>query len=111
MSSTGEGGPAFPVLSQRGHTHEGMSLRDYFAAKAMEVLVASGPELAPDATASSVFEGVAIDAYAYADAMLHARIKEPVEICGNCDTELPGGCGGLFRDEPSCRFASAEVKP
>ena len=26
------------------------------------------------------------------------------EICGNCDTALPGGCGGLFADEAQCRW-------
>jgi hypothetical protein len=23
----------------------------------------------------------------------------PGEVCGNCDTALPAGCGGLFRDD------------
>lgn len=27
------------------------------------------------------------------------------EICGNCDTPLPGGCGGLFADDGAlCRW-------
>jgi hypothetical protein len=29
------------------------------------------------------------------------------EVCPNCDSEMPGGCGGLFNDEPSCRLHKA----
>jgi hypothetical protein len=55
------GGPAFPVGNVNG-----MSLRDYFAAKAMLGLV-SDPDLVIDSTQ------VAQLAYVYADAMLEAR--------------------------------------
>jgi hypothetical protein len=60
MSNTNTGGTAFPC-----HTiamHEGMTLRDYFAAKAMEALVHNRPP-----------QAAAIEAYRYADAMLKAR--------------------------------------
>lgn len=46
QNTTNDGGPAFPVpnyVNASGETHEskpnGMSLRDYFAAKAMQALV------------------------------------------------------------------------
>jgi hypothetical protein len=58
------GGPAFP--SQREHTtKEGMTLRDYLAAKAMQALISADP--------MRIYEYVATDAYGYADAMLKAR--------------------------------------
>ena len=68
--------PAFPI---RGGLHEhqfvGASLRDYFAAKAMQGFVSSYQE--GDVTSS--FEDVAGDAYDMADAMLKARAKGGVE--------------------------------
>lgn len=60
------GGPAFPfpVLHGRG-APEGMALRDYFAAKAMQALIEKYEcELAIE---------IAQEAYDYADAMLEAR--------------------------------------
>jgi hypothetical protein len=65
------GGPAFPtevVNTNDGYIHQGMSLRDYFAAKAMQGLLASGIECGPDDVAS-----VVASAYILADAMLKAR--------------------------------------
>lgn len=62
MSAQDTGGPAFPP-SNPGYAH-GMTLRDYFAAKAMEGKLASG---------STGYEEVAANAYRYADAMLEAR--------------------------------------
>lgn len=68
MSEINTGGPAFPA-----HTismYEGMTLRDYFAAKAMQTIVGSK-------TAVSLLDGgymaTAISSYAMADAMLKAR--------------------------------------
>jgi len=29
------------------------------------------------------------------------------EVCPNCDTALPEGCGGMFADQPECRRAAA----
>ena len=58
------GGPAFPT----GTAFQGMTLRDYFAAKAMLGLMAS-PHM-PDAFN---VQPVADKAYMIADAMLEAR--------------------------------------
>ena len=74
------GGPAFPApdlgehdFGQRG-AYWGMTLRDYFAAKAMPACYA---EYCAYANARGYDEdwkmGVALDAYAMADAMLKAR--------------------------------------
>jgi len=57
------GGPAFPA----GTAFQGMTLRDYFAAKAMQGLIAGWPVGLPPA------DNVAPAAYQYADAMLKAR--------------------------------------
>lgn len=76
------GGPAFPVL----HTidgnwvktplpeYAGMTLRDYFAAKAMQALIAKGMEDPRHRNAAGV-PVIAGFAYEYADAMLEARGK------------------------------------
>jgi hypothetical protein len=68
MSNTG--GPAFPqfVISNFGaHVEGGMTLRDYFAAKAMQGICASGP------THEWTNSRLAAEAYDLADAMLKAR--------------------------------------
>lgn len=68
--------PAFPI---RGGLHEhqfvGASLRDYFAAKAMQGFVSSYP----NGDVNCDFEYLADDAYDMADAMLKARAKGGVE--------------------------------
>ena len=61
MSEDKTGGPAFPA-----HTiamHEGMTLRDYFAAKAIASFIFAGSD----------YERAAFEAYKQADAMLEAR--------------------------------------
>lgn len=70
MSNTiNNGGPAFPIPLHPGQTYtahslcDGMTLRDYFAAKAMQSLVS-------DKLLSDV---VAKWSYEMADAMLRAR--------------------------------------
>ncbi|WP_369606241.1 hypothetical protein [Serratia marcescens] len=68
------GGQAFPMLGNVGYNsewqlEEGMTLRDYFAAKAMSSLVISG--LNTDAW--SDYDDMAGSAYSIADAMLKAR--------------------------------------
>ena len=73
MSEINTGGPAFPteVWDSEGvpqHT-EGMTLRDYFAAKAMQAMVAS-PSYYIDGWAQS---NIAIQSYEMSDAMLKAR--------------------------------------
>lgn len=71
--SKNTGGPAFPVQSiyiedQETNSH-GMTLRDYFAAKAMQGIIASTPDRMP----CPPDEATATRAYRYADAMLKAR--------------------------------------
>lgn len=75
------GGPAFPVTLPSGESyqehlpHDGMTLRDYFAAKALQGMLpypgnemwGSFAEMTPKQAAES--------AYGYADAMLAARVK------------------------------------
>lgn len=69
------GGPAFPVAgSEHNYPIEGMTLRDFFAAKAMASIVrrwdghsfGGGPK-------SPQYKELAEDAYCIADAMLRAR--------------------------------------
>ena len=79
MSNTNTGGPAFPLPP---HTKrwddvekcyvqdEGMTLRDYFAAKCMQGLSALPADFDSD---NDSFEMVAKISYAQADAMLKAR--------------------------------------
>ena len=61
---------AFPVL-ERGYS--GLELRDYFAAQAIGPLLQQ-IETYPD---ENWRMGIAIDAYAMADAMLAARERKP----------------------------------
>lgn len=86
MSDKDTGGPAFPGLhpSKECHYQEtGMTLRDYFAAKAMQALVTKcgameddmcDPQAMPmaDEDAPNV-DQIAVYSYAQADAMLEAR--------------------------------------
>ena len=87
MSNINNGGPAFPAGSVRksrpAHDaggdwvetdrvqplHKGLTIRDYFAAKAMQGMAASA-EHCSDGWAHS---DIAIQAYNLADAMLRAR--------------------------------------
>lgn len=61
--------PAFPLTSAADHQYCGMSLRDYFAAKAMQ-----GWSANPIPEDSSI-QDVAAWAYRQADAMLAERAK------------------------------------
>ena len=67
------GGPAFPVFPESAVGHaaafKGMTLRDYFAAKAMEGLLAQSMGTALGSHPRHAAEY----AYAMADAMLEAR--------------------------------------
>ena len=69
MSNTNTGGPAYPapVTKPLENYYPGISIRDYFAAKAMQSM--NGRRDYLDAPASAI----ALDAYALADAMLKAR--------------------------------------
>lgn len=60
--------PAFPYFGHTGWSQSaGMTLRDYFAAKAMQGICASGPAL------EWSNDRLAAEAYAMADKMLAAR--------------------------------------
>jgi hypothetical protein len=68
-SILGDGDPAFPQKEPLTSDCHGMSLRDYFAAKAMQGLLAQSMGTA----LGSPVEEAAAYAYAMADAMLKAR--------------------------------------
>ncbi|MGE2011255.1 hypothetical protein GP938_23285 [Escherichia coli] len=61
MSRENNGGPAFP-----NQGYEGLTIRDYFAAKAMQGIISSECNY-------GAFSDLASDAYSIADAMLRAR--------------------------------------
>ena len=61
--------PAFPCHPHEPLSYDGMTLRDYFAAKAMQSILV-GIECAPDDV-----KNVVESAYVLADAMLVAREK------------------------------------
>ena len=61
------GGPAFPTATLAQKTEGGMTLRDYFAAKAMQSMNSR------EDYAYTPADAIALDAYALADAMLKAR--------------------------------------
>jgi hypothetical protein len=70
MNDTNTGGPAFPFeyfdeQLQRARVMHGMTLRDYFAAKAMQGMLACPGSIRVDDDAAL--------AYKMADAMLKAR--------------------------------------
>ena len=69
MSTINDGGPAFPVPADAFNDMEGMTLRDYFAAKAMESF------LTHEHGADAPCDIVAVWAYDQADAMLKARTE------------------------------------
>lgn len=68
--SKNDGGPAFPVQDAASWQAHGMTLRDYFAAKAMLGLMHW------DALPAGDFPHAAAEAYELADAMLAQRDKE-----------------------------------
>ena len=68
MSANNNGGPAFPIPGLHNDADfNGMTLRDYFAAKAMQGLIVD-----PDRADQSREECARLS-YAMADAMLKAR--------------------------------------
>ena len=64
------GGPAFPTLADNGHAmnQDGMTLRDWFAGKAMQSLILA-------AKTSQDVDLLSKGAYQMADAMLEERSK------------------------------------
>ena len=86
LNSKDTSGPAFPVKgfqtrAGQGFVNieaQGMTLRDYFAAKAMHGILETAVEWLPtgkepDLTSLEIFKDLANDAYTIADAMLKAR--------------------------------------
>jgi len=84
---TNDGGPAFPTekmengdymlpIAQGGATViklQGMTLRDYFAAKAMSGHFSSSNAYSPSDLSDSYLQEIASSAYRVADAMLKIR--------------------------------------
>lgn len=70
-----DGGAAFPRTRVGATAEPGMSLRDYFAAKAMAVLLAAG--LTQEQDAAELLADTSVAAYKIADCMLmvKARVK------------------------------------
>lgn len=66
MSNTNTGGPAFPSPTDGMLDNEGMTLRDYFAAKVLQAEMMNGVH-------ESDFPEYAERAYKMADTMLKAR--------------------------------------
>ena len=66
------GGPAFPCHPGiENPLYDGMTLRDYFAAKAMQGILASNTE--HEHEDAHIFDAIAEASYKQADAMLKAR--------------------------------------
>jgi hypothetical protein len=76
MSKVNDGGTAFPA-TERNIMHEmpGMTLRDYFAAKALQGMLQNGNhiKIATEYEVDRVFSNIPFTAYSLADAMLKAR--------------------------------------
>jgi hypothetical protein len=69
MNTKDDGGPAFPAMHYDLSPHEhGLSVRDYFAAKAMAALIVAH-------AAEGDSKGFARYAYGMADAMIKERAK------------------------------------
>ena len=75
-----DGVHAFPTLfiePEYGSGYRGMTLRDYFAAKAMQAIISSalteGTKTQYTISKPDFLECLSLDAYAHADAMLKAR--------------------------------------
>lgn len=86
MSKINNGGTAFPAVkivagdnynSPKQYHMPGMSLRDYFAAKALPAVYATAMEEAKEGSGLFQYDdwrvGLALHAYMMADAMLKAR--------------------------------------
>lgn len=95
MSAINNGGPAFPIVGTHEQVLEiGVTIRDYFAAKAMAVLCADYCASARTIGFDEDWKmGVALDAYAMADAMLAAR-QHKREGCQNCGDTGIHACTG-----------------
>jgi uncharacterized protein YodC (DUF2158 family) len=65
MADIKDGGPAFP---HQGYSHQGLSIRDWFAGQALAGLIVVHPQV-------NGLDALAVDAYRIADAMLAEREK------------------------------------
>jgi hypothetical protein len=71
------GGPAF-VIPGGGCLAAGMTLRDYFAAAALQGLLAwPGDNVCGNAHSNATYDQVAASVFSFADAMLAARKEKP----------------------------------
>lgn len=84
MSNNNDGGPAFPVIEPSDNQYStpsrwgGMTLRDYFAAKAMQGIIfdiSKNIPLGPGPDDDVKDEDIANLSYEIADAMLKERLK------------------------------------
>lgn len=80
MSKENNGGPAFPYSGVHKGAKvnlivdsHGMTLRDYFAAKAMQGVMASGTAMSIGTNHEEAMVGMARAFYSMADAMIKAR--------------------------------------
>ena len=69
MSKIETGGPAFPCDPTTYTEAKGMTLRDYFAAKAMQAFISGYVSIQQDMDSNEFCEA----SYEWADAMLEAR--------------------------------------
>lgn len=76
------GGPAFPKVGETGPggqyiwPEDGMTLRDYFAAKAMQAFITSLPVLRWNGEKIETEAQLSIISYSVADAMIAERDKQ-----------------------------------
>lgn len=71
MLAKSDGDPAFPAMAFTEKQYRGMSIRDYFAAAAMQGIIACFK----DHEGADTVETRVEKAYEYADAMLEERNK------------------------------------
>lgn len=76
MSQVKHGGAAFPVDPGSGQESRGMTLRDYFAGRAMQGLAADVGNAVMEGRAKDVYPLIAGVSYALADAMLQERDRK-----------------------------------
>jgi len=81
--NTNDGGPAFPhaKVDMNGWAEDqladGMSLRDYFAARAIPMAAECEANAPTGARGETTYQGIAERCYLLADAMLAAREAKP----------------------------------
>ncbi len=68
-----DGGPAFPTMTDQGYATGGITVRDWFAGKALTGWLSS--PVGPEGEAAKMPSIAAGDCYKYADAMLAERNK------------------------------------